>query len=232
MKIFRLLLMIVCLLASISSQAVFCADEESELFLVAQRAFEDGFYDVSIRYIEDFQSKFPQSERAIQARLLLGQCYFFKNQYLKAFELFQKLTPATEYKDAVLFWLGETYLKTSDYAKAEEQYQQLIRIYPESSYVPQAYYSWAWVYFEQKKFSDAQEIYEEFIQKFPRHELAEDAHLKIAECKFKTFGTSDIWTQEAEITSYRDLILHDVSTKDFFRGHAWLIHSNKFKTLI
>lgn len=50
---------------------------------------------------------------------------------------------------------------------------------------------------------------------------------KIAECKFQALGTSDIWVHEAEITSYRDIILHDISPKDRFRGYVWLLHSSK-----
>ena len=63
--------------------------QEEELFFVAQKAFDDGFYDVAIRYIDQFLQKFPSTHHYAKARLLYGQCYFFKNQYLKAFEIFQ-----------------------------------------------------------------------------------------------------------------------------------------------
>ena len=52
---------------------------------------------------------------------------------------------------------------------------------------------------------------------------------KIAAVKFKTYGTSRIWTHESEVPSYRDLILHEITDKDRFRGYAWLIHSSKLK---
>ena len=54
---------------------------------------------------------------------------------------------------------------------------------------------------------------------------------KIATVKFKTYGTSRIWSHESEVTSYRDLILHEITDKDRFRGYAWLIHSSKLKAL-
>ena len=94
---------------------------EGELFLVAQKAFEDGFYDVAMRYVNQLFEEYPQTEKHIQAKLLLGQCYFFKSQYLKAYDTFQDLLQFSEFKDATLFWLGETYLKGSDYKKAEKQ---------------------------------------------------------------------------------------------------------------
>jgi len=168
--------------------------EEEELFLVAQKAFDDGFYDVAIRYIEQFLNKFPQTEKQIQARLLLGQCYFFKSQYLKAFETFQGLLQFSEFKDTTLFWLGETYFKGSDYREAEKHYWQLIELYPDSAYIPQAYYSLGWTYFEQNDFKKAKDTFLVLIKKFPTHQLSEDSSFKLGECEYN-LGSYEIAIQ-------------------------------------
>ena len=47
----------------------------------------------------------------------------------------------------------------------------------------------------------------------------------VAAVKFKTFGSSPLWIMDSEITSFRDLILHEISAADFYRGYAWLLHS-------
>ncbi len=173
------------------------SEEEKELFIIAQRAFDDGFYDVALRYIEQFQEKFPQSQKRVPVKLLLGQCYFFKNQYLKAFEIFQTVQNESEFQDAIQFWLGETYLKGSDYAQAEKKYNQVLSVYPNSPYVPQAHYSLGWTYFEQKKFDLAREQFVLLTKQFPLHQLAEDAFFKTGESEYnhrafpasiKTFG--------------------------------------------
>lgn len=52
---------------------------------------------------------------------------------------------------------------------------------------------------------------------------------KIATVKFKTYGTSRIWTHGNEVTSYRDLILHEITKEDLWRGHAWLLHTDDLK---
>ena len=158
---------------------------EKELFLVAQKAFEDGFYDVAMRYIQQLQEQFPQTDRRVESNLLLGQCYFFKGQYLKAYNIFHDLLQESAFKDATLFWLGETYLKGGDYVQAEEQYNQLIKLYADSIYTPQAYYALGWVHFEQSRLEKAQKIFIELIQKFPEHQLAEEAHFKIGEIAFQ-----------------------------------------------
>ena len=94
-----------------TADTIFAENEEKELFLVAQKSFEDGFYDIAIRYIDQLLEEHPQTDNRIQANLLLGQCHFFKSQYLKAYEVFQDLLQYSEFKDATLFWLGENSLK-------------------------------------------------------------------------------------------------------------------------
>lgn len=200
------LLLIICLMAN--SFFLVCVpvspgqtqNDEKELFLVAQKAFEDGFYDVAIRYIDQFLEKYPQTEKRIEANLLLGQCYFFKNQYLKAFDIFQGLLQYSEFKDATLFWLGETYLKGSDYAQAEKQYVQLIDLYPKSIYTPQAYYSLGWVFFEQKNYKTSKEKFLELTSQFPLHQLAEDSYFKAGECEY------NLQSYETTIQYFRDYV--------------------------
>ena len=164
---------------------------EKELFLVAQKAFDDGFYDVAIRYIEEYLEKYPQTQKRIEANLLLGQCYFFKTQYLKAFDIFQDLLKYPEFKDATLFWLGETYLKGSDYTQAEKYYRQLIELYPDSLYTPQALYSLGWTFYEQKKYDPAAAQFQQLIKQFPAHTLSEDALFKLGECSYNLKSYDD-----------------------------------------
>jgi tetratricopeptide (TPR) repeat protein len=194
LKVFAVVCLLIfsCALPIHAPSAFAEAGDEKELFFVAQSAFDDGFYDVAIRYIDEFLQKFPQSEKRLQAQLLSGQCYFFKNQYLKAFNIFQELLAHPEFKDATLFWLGETYLKGSDYVQAEKNYRQVIDLYPTSVYVPQAYYSLGWTLFDQKKFKEAQDTFKLMVEKFPGHQLTEDAILKIAECEYNlgSFATA------------------------------------------
>ncbi len=155
-----------------------------DLFIVAQKAFEDGFYDVAIRYIDQLLKEYPQTDKRIKANLLLGQCYFFQSQYLKAFDVFEKLLVHKEYKDATLFWLGETYLKGFHYADAQKHYNQLIELFPDSIYTPQAYYSLGWAYFDQGQYKQARETFKTLIKSYPIHQLSEDAAFKLGETEF------------------------------------------------
>ncbi|MFT5387625.1 MAG: TolA-binding protein [Candidatus Omnitrophota bacterium] len=185
---------------TIAPKTAFTQNSEDELFIVTQKSFEDGFYDVAIRYVNQLFEQYPQTDKRVQANLLLGQCYFFKNQYLKAFESFNALLDYTEYRDATLFWLGETHLKGSDLKKAIHYYKQLIQLYPESIYVPQAYYSLGWVNFESNNFVESQENFHQLINKYPKHQLVEDSSFKFSETLFNQQKYKEAITQFKKYT--------------------------------
>jgi len=48
--------------------------KETELLFMARRAYEDGFYEVSLGMLERFQNEFGFSAKLQEARLLSGQC--------------------------------------------------------------------------------------------------------------------------------------------------------------
>lgn len=192
---------LVCALTLSSVSIAEAQNNDSELFLVAQKAFEDGFHDVAIRYVTQLLEEFPETQKRIQARLLLGQCYFFKSQYLKAFEIFNDLLQYAEFKDETLFWLGETYLKGMDFKQAKAHYRQLIELYPNSIFTPQAYYSIGWVEFEENKFIESRSSFQKLIEKFPDHPLVEDSTFKLGEIEYNLRNfekTIDVFTKYIE----------------------------------
>ncbi|MFA5060219.1 MAG: tetratricopeptide repeat protein [Candidatus Omnitrophota bacterium] len=195
-------------------------NESNELLMVAQKAFDDGFYDVAIRYAEQFLEKYPQDTKRTQVRLLLGQCHFFKSQYLKAFEVFQGLLQTVEMKDTTLYWLGETYLKGSDYDQAIAQYQQIISSYPESLYFAQAHYSLAWALFEKKDYAKAKEAFGVFLQKFPTNELSEDALFKLGECSYNERAYEEVIKQFQDyVIKFQNSKRHDQAY--FYVGESY-----------
>lgn len=52
---------------------------------------------------------------------------------------------------------------------------------------------------------------------------------RYAVASFETFGTSRIWAQESEVTSYRDLILRDIGEEDRWRGRAWILDAGRMR---
>jgi len=82
--------------------------------------------------------------------------------------------------------LGETYLKGADHKQAQEQYKQIIKLFPDSVYIPQALNSLGWSYFEETRYTEAKEKFLQLIKRFPKHPLSEDATFKLGEIEFNT----------------------------------------------
>ena len=66
------------------------AKEEEALF-VARKAFDDGFYDVSLGLLERLLINYPNSSKLSEANLLIGECLFHQNKYLEALAKFEEL---------------------------------------------------------------------------------------------------------------------------------------------
>lgn len=219
-KILFLLIFIFLLIAPL---ATYAQNNEAELFLIAQKAFEDGFYDVATRYIDQYLKDYPQSVKQADAKILLGQCFYFKGQYLKAFNIFQGLSSEPKYQDAALFWLGETYLKGKDYSQAKDRYQKIIDLYPSSDYIPQAWYALAWIDYETNNFNDAKTKFEIFIEKFPNNQLVEDVKFRIGECEFNN------GRYEEAIASFQKYITLFPKSIRLDRAYFYIAESNYYR---
>ena len=163
------------------------SSKEDEALYVARKAFEDGFYDVSLGLAERFLKNYPDSQKTAEVNLLIGRCYFQQNKYLDAlnkFELLKDQQQAGSIKDAVLYWIAEVHFKGNGFAKAAEFYKMIVKDFPKSSYVPSAYYSLGWCLFQEHDYAGAIENFKIVEQKFPKESQALDASFKIIECLY------------------------------------------------
>lgn len=159
-------------------------DKQEELLFVAQKALEDGFYDVSLGYLEQFLKDFPQTEKRPQVYLLLGQCYLNQDRYLEANDILDKILtlPNIEgLKDAICYWKAEVYFRAKDYASAKQFYKKVISDFPNSKYAADAMYSLGWCFLEERDYLEAKKQFEKLVELYPEHELAEEASFKISE---------------------------------------------------
>jgi TolA-binding protein len=158
---------------------------ETEMLFMANKAYEDGFYDVALSMMERFRKDFPDSGKISHAYLLTGQSYLSQGRYAQAMEVFDSLSSdpkAQDIKDAVCFWTAEAYFKENDFEKAVSFYEKLIRAFPGSAYLPEAYYSLGWTFFQMGRYSQAADSLKDFLEKFPGEPQSKDAAFKLVEC--------------------------------------------------
>jgi TolA-binding protein len=183
-KVISIFILIVFLISSVLAQD---DAKETELLFMAKKAYEDGFYEVSLGMLERFQKGYPDSSKIPQAILLSGQCYFYQGRYLEALKIFEALLNnplAGPLLDAVYFWMGEIHFKGNNFEKSAALYQRLIDVFPQSSFVPPAYYSLGWSLAQLGKFKQAIQTFQTLITKFPQEPQSKEAAFKLIECLY------------------------------------------------
>ena len=161
--------------------------KEQETLFVAKKAFDDGFYEVSLGLLDRFLKNYPNSSKLSEANLLAGQCYFHQNKYLDALAKFEELlnNPSSKnLKDEILYWIAEVHFKGNNFSKAATYYEEIIDEFPKSSFVSAAYYSLGWCAFQGREFKQALEYFKIVDSKYPKEPQAKDASFKIIECLY------------------------------------------------
>lgn len=166
------------------------ADENpkgTELLFMAKKAYEDGFYEVSLGMLEKFSKDFSGSSQIKEARLLTGQCYFQQSRYLEALNVFESLLndpQCANFKDALYFWMAEVHFKGNNFEKAALLYRKLIDEFPLSSYAAAAYYSLGWSLSQTAKYEQALQVFMGLLERFPDEPQSKDAAFKLIECLY------------------------------------------------
>ncbi|OGX45173.1 MAG: hypothetical protein A3G38_04690 [Omnitrophica WOR_2 bacterium RIFCSPLOWO2_12_FULL_51_8] len=180
----------------ISNLSLYAQDaREEEALFVANKAFEDGFYDVSLGLLERFLQTYPDSAKTGEAELLIGECYFRQSKFLDALVKFEALLQRSSgktMKDAALYWIAEVHFKANNFAKAAEFHKRIIEEYPKSGYIAAANYSLGWCLFQESKYTEALEYFRVVEKDYPREPQGKDAPLKIIECLYNLKGYAQL----------------------------------------
>lgn len=185
------------------------SSKEQESLFVAKKAFEDGFYEVSQELLERFLKAYPNSKHTPEVHLLIGQCYFNQNRYLDALAKFQETLNnplAKDMKDAIFYWLAEVHFSGDNFDKASSYYKKIIEEFPASDYVPAAYYSLGWCYFQEGKIKDALGYFRIVEDKYSKESQSKDVPLKIMEC---LYILKDYTSLKEKVKSYLNLYSND-----------------------
>lgn len=160
------------------------------MFVLAKNAFDKELYEAATPLFGRVIDNFPDSARAQEARLYLGQCYFYRKMYDQAVKALMDYSQAAAQSpaktpEAWYYWMAEAFFKKNDFSKAYELYQKLLVEYPQSTYAAHAFYSLGWCLFEQGKFKEAEDKFIALKLAFPSSPLAREADSKLAECLYQ-----------------------------------------------
>ncbi len=219
-KFFLILLLITFLFYSFSSKGGYSslyAQEnlkEEEALFVAKKAFEDGFYEVSLGLLERFSQGYPSSSKIPEVNLLIGQCYFHQSKFLEALNKFEELLglpAAKDIKPAVIYWIAEVHFKGNSFNKAAAYYKIIVDEFQQSAYYVYACYSFGWCLFQEGKFAEAMKYFKLVEERFPKEQQAQDSSFKIIEC---LYNLKDYAGLKERLASYLK-----VYSKDAFKAN-------------
>ncbi|MDD4953725.1 MAG: tetratricopeptide repeat protein [Candidatus Omnitrophica bacterium] len=208
--------------------------QEEEAYFVAAKAFDDGFYEVSLDLFSRFLKNYPASSRRPQAELLIGRCYFQQNKFLDALNKFESLLNqplSAQIKDALLYWTAEVNFKGNNFEKAADFYKRVIDEFPGSSYGAASFYSLGWCLFEEGKFREALKYFQTVEEKYLSQFQAQDVSFKIIEC---LYNLKDYPAIKERVKTYLKAYSKDtlrLSYLYFYSGEAEY-YSDKFNEAI
>ena len=209
---FGVLFLLVTCIVSRPSSIVYGAQvdsKEEEALFVAEKAFGDGFYDVSLELLERFLKNYPESSHKPQVELLIGECYFHQSRFIDALNKFEELKnqpAAKELRDAAAYWIAEVHFKGNSFSRAAMYYKEIVDNFPASSYLSAAYYSLGWCSFEEQDYTKAMEYFKTVEEKFPAQARKTDAPFKVIEC---LYNLKDYARLKNEIKPYLKMYSRD-----------------------
>lgn len=139
----------------------------------------------AIEYFTRLTLEYPKSEGAIAARKTMALIYEKTlRDYDRAIIQYQKLIDDRNVasNDEYQFAIGRCYYKKGNFNQAIIEYRSLIRRYPASALVPEAYYEIGNCYFVMNDCEKAVKQYGEILQEYPNTKRHGDILLSMGVC--------------------------------------------------
>ena len=182
-KAMAYVILLFCLLAI----SCFAQSGEEAEFIFAKKAFSDGFYALAQENLESFLDSYPDTGHLYEARILLGRCFYYQNNFKKAsyeFDIVLNAPPTAAPQDSAIYWTGDIHYSGGDFKNALEYYQKVLDEYPASRYSSYALYSKAWSYYRLGFLENAMPVFNDVVSRYPQDSVAIDSFFKIGEIDY------------------------------------------------
>jgi TolA-binding protein len=127
----------------------------------------------------------PKSRYVDDALLLIGECFFYKQDYLKAQRKFQELItifPKSGLVPRAQLWLAKTNVELTDYAAAELVLKELQQREKKGELAHQAEYLLGEIYFRREQLPQAAKEFEAAARKLGDEKMRGAAYMRLGEC--------------------------------------------------
>ncbi len=184
---------------------------DSELYNKALGELKDRKYDQALILFKEFISREDTSKEWGQRALRhMADCHYWlgkegrKENLLIAAEFYKNTLenfPDPRRENALTYYrLAKTYEHLKYYPEAVKQYQNLIAKYPDTPYVPEAYYNIGDIYYTDGKYPQASEALIRYLMKYRGGVNAKKSFYLIAHSFYKAkYSTNaEVWFRDAQ----------------------------------
>lgn len=152
-------------------------------------------YDKTIEKASKILQLHSDSKYVDDALLMIGECFFYKQEYVKALRKFDELTtnyPKSSLAPQAELWKARTHIERQDFPAAIAVLKDLLDEKKKGEVVDQAQYYLAELYFRQKDFAQAEELYDRSAKKVADAKTRSAAFMRLGDSRIqlKQYGTA------------------------------------------
>jgi TolA-binding protein len=161
--------------------------KEESLYGGAWSFYKQGKFQEAIESFEQLLVGYPKGKFAFDARLRLGDAYFFQKEYKKAINSYRmviRLYPDSASIDYAYYQLGQSYVMDGNNTEAIKAFEGLIKALPRSTLADDAQLATGWINFQRKEYGEAIKEFQELVKKYPNSELVPRAYYSLGDCYY------------------------------------------------
>lgn len=131
---------------------------------------------------------YPNSKYVDDTLLMLGECFFYKQEYPQALRKFNELIslfPKSDLVPLARLWKARTYIEQDDFANAEAVLKELQAGRKKGDILHRAQYYLGEIYYRQEQYEPAARLFEPAAKRLSDKKLRAEAYLRWGECRFK-----------------------------------------------
>lgn len=152
-------------------------------------------YDKTIEKASKILQLHSDSKYVDDALLMIGECFFYKQEYVKALRKFDELTtnyPKSPLAPQAELWKARTHIERQDFPAAIGVLKDLLDEKKKGEVVDQAQYYLAELYFRQKDFTQAEELYDRSAKKVADAKTRSAAFMRLGDSRIqlKQYGAA------------------------------------------
>jgi len=160
------------------------AKGEEDLFFIAQKAFQNGYYETATGYLEKFLKQNPSH---LEALILVGECYFYQGKYKLAKDYYSKIIkefPNSKYLNLSYYSLGWSLFSEDNFKEALDIFQRFLEKFPEDKLAEDANFKIIECLYNLKSYPELKSHIDSYLSKFPETKNTNFIFLYRAEALF------------------------------------------------